>query len=69
MLQEYFGLKKDEIAAFGDNDNDAEMLESVGYPIAMENAKEGIKAICPYRTKLVESTVRQILDGTFPFKK
>ena len=62
VLQEYFGLKKEEILAFGDNDNDAEMLEAVGYPVAMENAKEAIKAICPYRTELVEATVRQILD-------
>ena len=69
VLQEHFGLKKDEIAAFGDNDNDAEMLESVGYPVAMENAKEGIKAICPYRTELVEASVRQILDGKFPLEK
>lgn len=69
VLKEYFGLKKEEIAALGDNDNDTEMLEAVGYPIAMENAKDAIKEICPYRTKRVETTVRQILDGTFPPEK
>lgn len=64
-LQKYFGLQKEEIAAFGDNDNDMEMLQSVGYPIAMENGKEAIKKMCPYHTKQVEMTVRQILDGEF----
>lgn len=69
VLQDYFGLKKDEILALGDNDNDAEMLEAVGYPVAMENAKEAVKAICPYRTSRVETTVRQVLDGKFPLEK
>ena len=66
VLKKHFGLEKEEIAAFGDNDNDFEMLEAVGYPIAMENGKEGIKNMCPYRTTRVEDTVRQILDGEFP---
>ena len=66
VLQEHFGLEKEEMAAFGDNYNDMEMLESVGYPVAMLNAKEGILALCPYRTAKVEDTVRQILDGEFP---
>lgn len=64
-VQEYFGIQKEEIVAFGDNYNDIEMLEAVGYPVAMENGKEKIREICPYHTKRVEDTVRQILDGTF----
>lgn len=68
VLQEYFGLKKEEIAAFGDNYNDTEMLEAVGYPIAMRNAKEGIIRMCPYHTERVEDTIRQILNGEFPEK-
>lgn len=68
VLQEYFGLKKEEMAAFGDNDNDMEMLETVGCPVAMLNAKEGILKFCPYHTERVETTVRQILDGEFPEK-
>lgn len=68
VLQEYFGLKKEEMAAFGDNYNDTEMLEAVGYPIAMNSGKEGIIRLCPYHTDRVEDTVRQILDGKFPEK-
>ena len=63
VLQEHFGLEKEEMAAFGDNYNDLEMLEAVGYPIAMFNAKEGILKMCPYKTGRVEDTVRKILDG------
>lgn len=65
VAQEHFGIEKEEIAAFGDNYNDIEMLEAVGYPIAMESGKEKIREICPYHTKKVEDTVREILDGTF----
>ena len=54
------------MAAFGDNYNDTEMLEAVGYPIAMRSGKEGIVKMCPYHTDRVEDTVRQILDGKFP---
>lgn len=68
VLQEHFGLKKEEMAAFGDNYNDTEMLEAVGYPVAMSSGKEGIIALCPYQTDRVEDTVRKILDGEFPEK-
>lgn len=66
VLQKHFGLQKEEMAAFGDNYNDAEMLEAAGYPVAMLNAREGILKLCPYHTARVEDTVRQILDGEFP---
>ncbi len=69
VLQKHFHLKKEEIAAFGDNLNDREMLEHVGYPIAMRTGKEAILKICPYHTDRVEDTVRQILDGKFPENK
>lgn len=68
VIQEHFGLQKEEMAAFGDNYNDTEMLEAVGYPIAMRSGKEGIVKLCPYHTDRVEDTVRQILDGEFPAK-
>lgn len=69
VLQDYFGLKKEEIVAFGDNDNDIEMLKAVGYPIAMKHGKEGVAKLCPYHTDCVEDTVRQILDGKLPSKQ
>ena len=38
-------MKQSECAAFGDQMNDYEMLESVGYAYAMGNATKGIKDI------------------------
>ena len=42
-LTVWLGLEKEEIAAFGDGDNDIDMLEFVGTGIAMENASEHCK--------------------------
>lgn len=38
------GIKMDEILAFGDFDNDAEMLKAVGFGAAVENATDTTKA-------------------------
>ena len=42
-LCERLGLSMDQIAAFGDNNNDVEMLQQVGEGVAMGNAKERVK--------------------------
>lgn len=44
FLAERLGLSPGEIAAFGDGDNDAEMLAYVGCGIAMENGTDACKA-------------------------
>ncbi|RZI49625.1 HAD family hydrolase [Lactococcus kimchii] len=44
-------LKKEELAAFGDNENDLSMLQAVGCPIAMENASNKIKKLAKLITK------------------
>lgn len=44
MLQ-YYGFDKSEAMAFGDGDNDIEMLEAVGHGIAMANGSDNVKAI------------------------
>lgn len=41
----YYGFDKSEAMAFGDGNNDIEMLEAVGHGVAMENASEELKAI------------------------
>ncbi len=41
---DYFGFSKDEAIAFGDGQNDVEMLEAVGTGVAMGNAKDDVKA-------------------------
>lgn len=44
-ILEYYHLDKSEALAFGDGNNDIEMLQSVGLGVAMENASEDLKAI------------------------
>ncbi len=43
FLMEHFDIKKDEILASGDNDNDIDMLEVVDHSIAMGNATKDMK--------------------------
>ncbi len=59
-IQEFFGLKADECMAFGDNFNDVQMLESVGYSYAMQNAVDEIKAHAANVTDSVEKILRQV---------
>ena len=42
---EHYGLKKEEAMAFGDGNNDIEMLEAVGIGVAMENGSDTLKAV------------------------
>lgn len=44
-LREYYGLERDEVMAFGDADNDREMLLHAGWPVAMQNGTENMKRI------------------------
>ena len=41
----YFGLDKTQALAFGDGNNDIEMLQAVGTGIAMGNASAQLKAV------------------------
>jgi hydroxymethylpyrimidine pyrophosphatase-like HAD family hydrolase len=42
---DYYGITKERIIAFGDEDNDLEMLEYAGHGIAMGNGIEQVKNI------------------------
>ncbi len=44
-MLEYYHLDKSESMAFGDGNNDIEMLQTVGHGIAMANASEELKAV------------------------
>lgn len=44
VILNYYGLAKKEALAFGDGENDIEMLEAVGTGVAMGNAKDNVKA-------------------------
>ena len=41
----YYGLDKSEALAFGDGNNDIEMLQTVGTGVAMGNASDDLKAV------------------------
>lgn len=48
---EHFGIDKSEAIAFGDGENDIDMLQLVGLGIAMGNANENLKKVADYTTK------------------
>lgn len=48
---EFFGIDKSEAIAFGDGENDIDMVELVGLGIAMGNGNEKLKNVADYITK------------------
>ena len=50
FLASYLGVERENIAAFGDADNDIDMLEYAGCGIAMDNATDNLKAVADYVT-------------------
>lgn len=55
FLQKKWGLKKEEILAIGDQDNDIELLKAGGIAVAMGNATETLKACADYITDTVDN--------------
>ena len=53
FLRAYLGLKKEEILAIGDQNNDIDLLSAAGIKVAMGNATEELKAIADYVTDTV----------------
>ena len=53
-LMEYFRIAREETIAFGDGENDMEMLEYAGIGVAMGNAEEKVKACADYVTAAVD---------------
>ena len=49
-LARKLGIAPDETMAFGDEGNDLALLEKAGFPVAMGNASEAVKAIARYVT-------------------
>ncbi len=50
-ISEELKIDLKQVIAFGDNYNDLEMFEAVGFPVAMENAVEDIKAHSKFITR------------------
>ena len=51
FIREHLHLKPEETAAFGDGDNDIDLLKEAGIGIAMENASSKCKEAATYITK------------------
>ena len=51
FITDMLGIKREETAAFGDADNDVDMLRFAGCGIAVENASDTCKAAADYMTK------------------
>ncbi|ORX82268.1 hypothetical protein BCR32DRAFT_326930 [Anaeromyces robustus] len=59
-------IDKDEVIAFGDGGNDLELFQSVGWPVAMENACNELKLYARLTTKSnVEDGVADMLEKIF----
>ena len=54
FLSNLFNIKKDEILAIGDEDNDIDLLKSAKIKIAMGNASEKLKQEANFITKSIE---------------
>lgn len=62
-ILKHFGIKEEECAAFGDAENDLEMLFAVKYGVAMGNADE------EFKKKLNYTTLSNDEDGIVEFLK
>ena len=62
-LMERWKIDADQIMAFGDSENDLEMLELAGYSFAMENGEEKVKRMAKYiAPSNSEAGVLQVLE-------
>ena len=55
------GILPEEMAAFGDNENDRTMLEFVGHPYLMEVCNPTMEDVKAKRCKKVEESLKEIL--------
>lgn len=62
VLQD-LAIQPNQVIAFGDSDNDIELLSYVGYSYAMENASDKVKAVAKYMAPShLEAGVLQVLE-------
>lgn len=54
FLQNYYGLKREEVLTIGDQNNDIALLQAGGVRVAMGNATDELKEIATYITDNVE---------------
>lgn len=61
VLLDSLQIRPQECLAFGDNYNDAEMLELAGHSCAMDTGKPEIKKLCSYHTDTVGHALEDFL--------
>lgn len=54
LVEEYLGLKPENVMTVGDNFNDVEMLQYAGIGVAMGNAPDGVKAVANWVAPTIE---------------
>lgn len=62
-LAERLGIAAEDCMAFGDAENDVEMLEWAGCPVTMETSQPSVLPLGRYRTDTVEHAFERVLDG------
>ena len=64
FVAEHLGLSAERTIAFGDGENDVELVEWAGYGIAVENAHERVKAVADWICPSAEDEgVAQVLES------
>ena len=61
-ILDWLKIMPEECMAIGDNDNDRELLELVGYPAAVKSAKPEIISLAKYQTDTVEHLLQNIIQ-------
>jgi Cof subfamily protein (haloacid dehalogenase superfamily) len=70
FLAGHMGFTKEETIAFGDGENDIELVEWAGYGIAVENAHERVKAVADWLCPSAEDEgVAEVLDALLDSKR
>lgn len=68
-IAKHFNIPQERIIAFGDEDNDLEMIDYAGIGVAMDNAIDELKSIAKHVTKTNEEEgVRSFLEEYFKLK-
>ena len=60
VLGQKYGIPMEQVMAFGDNDNDVELLRTVGHPIAMGRGKQSAKDVSLQIVDRVEDVLTQL---------
>src|SRR5699024_4164247 len=69
QVADYFGINREQIIAFGDGDNDVEMIDYAGIGVAMDNALPELKAVASHMTSTNEENgVSTFLEDYFQLK-